>query len=74
MTAAAILAWAEVGAKLITILAVPVSTVVALFKQQGGTDAEAQALIGHWASLVSDIEARIALLEAQGAGKPPEPR
>lgn len=68
MTAAAILAWADVGAKLITILAVPVATVIRLFKEQGGTDEDAEALVGHWASLVSTIEARIALLKAQQGG------
>lgn len=65
MSAAAILLWAEVGAKLITVVGVPVANVIKLFKESGGTDAEAQALIQHWASLTSSIEARIAELKAQ---------
>ncbi len=65
MTPAMILAWAEVGARLITVLAVPVATVIGLFKSAGGTDDEAAALIGHWATLQASVEARIAQLQAQ---------
>ena len=65
MTAAAILAWARLGSELITVLALPIATVVKLFRDNGGTDAEAEALIGHWAALRGDVEARIAELKAQ---------
>ena len=68
MTPLQILQWAELGAKLITVMAVPVASVIKLFKDAGGTDAEAEALIGLWASLTASIEARIAQLKAQGAG------
>jgi hypothetical protein len=67
MTAAAILLWAEVGAKLITVLGVPVANIIRLFKESGGTDAEAEALLGLWASLTQSVEARIAALKAQMA-------
>ena len=60
MSAAAILMWAQVGVQLINVLGVPVANIVKLFKESGGTDAEADALIGHWASLTQSIEARIA--------------
>lgn len=68
MTAAAILAWAQVGAQLINVLGVPIAQVIRLFKDAGGTDAEAEALVSLWASLTASIEARIAMLKAQGAG------
>ena len=69
MTAAQLLEWATVGSKLITILAVPVATVIKLFKESGGTDEEAQALIGHWAALQLSVEARIAALKAEIAAQ-----
>ena len=65
MTAAAILAWARLGSELITVLGVPIATIIRLFREQGGTDAEAEALIGHWAALRGDVEARIVELKAQ---------
>lgn len=65
MTAAAILAWARLGSELITVLGVPIATVIKLFRESGGTDAEAEALIGNWAALRVDVEARIAELKAQ---------
>ena len=66
MSALQILAWAELGAKLTTVLAVPVASVIKLFKDAGGTDDEAVALVAHWASLSASIEARIAALKAGG--------
>jgi hypothetical protein len=68
MTAAAILMWARLGSELITILGVPVANIIRLFRESGGTDAEADLLVQHWASLTQSIEARIAALKAQGAG------
>jgi hypothetical protein len=67
MTAAAILLWAEVGAKLITVLGVPVANIIRLFKESGGPAAAAEALLGLWASLTQSVEARIAALKAQMA-------
>lgn len=64
MTPAMLLQWAEIGAKLITVLGVPIASVMRLFKEAGGTDAELAELIGKWAALVSDIAARIAFLKA----------
>ena len=68
MTAAQILKWAELGASLITVGGVPVANIIRLFRESGGTDAEAELLAQHWASLTASIEARIAQLKAQGAG------
>lgn len=67
MTAAQILQWAQLGAQLITVLGVPVASVITLFRDAGGTDAEAQQLVGLWQSLEASIDARIAALKAQGA-------
>lgn len=66
MTATQILKWAELGASLITVLGVPVANVIALFKGAGGTDEEAEALIGHWAALGASVEARIRQLGGGG--------
>jgi hypothetical protein len=60
-----LLLWARTGAELITVLGVPIVTVVKLFREAGGTDLEAEALIGHWAALRGTVEARIAELKAQ---------
>ena len=68
MTGPQLLQWAQIGVALINVLGVPIANIIKLFKDAGGTDAEAEALIGHWASLTSSLEARIALLKAQGAG------
>lgn len=68
MTPAAILLWADLGVKLITVLAVPIASVIKLFKDSGGTDEEAALLVTFWANLTQSIEQRIAYLKAQGAG------
>ena len=68
MTAAAILMWAKLGADLVNVLGVPVANVIRLFRESGGTDAEAEALVGLWASLTASVEARIATLKAQSTG------
>lgn len=65
MTPAVFGAWVEVGAKLVTVLGVPILEIIKLFKGQGGTDAEALELIGKWRGLVTDVQARIALLQAE---------
>ena len=63
MTTAQILQWATLGSQLITTLAVPVASVIRLFRDSGGTEADADLLVQHWASLTASIEARIKLLQ-----------
>lgn len=67
MNAAQILAWARLGSEFVTILQVPVASVIRLFKDAGGTDEEALLLQAHWQALSASIEARIAALKAAGA-------
>ena len=62
MTPTNILAWAQVGVALINTLGVPIANVIKLFKDSGGTDAEAELLIAHWQSLEASIQARIKTL------------
>lgn len=64
MKAQEILAWARLGSELVTVLSVPVAAIVKLFRESGGTDSEAEALIAHWSALTASIEARIAALKA----------
>lgn len=65
MKPAEILMWAELGAKLVVLLGVPVANIIKLFKDSGGTDADAVLLAGKWAALESSVEARIAYLKTQ---------
>ena len=67
MTLAQVLAWAKIGADLVNVLKVPVAAVIQLFKDAGGTDEEAQQLLGLWHSLGESIDARIAELKLHGA-------
>ena len=64
MTAAALLAWAKIGSELVTVLGVPIATVIKIFREAGGTDEELMELIGKWAALITDVAARIAFLKA----------
>lgn len=65
MTAEELLRWARIGSELVTVIGVPVARVIQLFRESGGTEAQAELLIQHWASLATSIEARIAALKAQ---------
>lgn len=67
MTPEMLLKWAEIGARLITVLGVPIASIVRIFREAGGTNEELMELIGKWAALISDIRARIAFLKAVAA-------
>lgn len=64
MSAIDLLKWAEIGVQLINVLGVPVASVIKLFKEAGGTDEQCVELIYKWASLHTDVAARIAFLKA----------
>jgi hypothetical protein len=64
VTGADLLVWAEVGAKLVTVLGVPIASVIRLFRESGGTEEELMELIGKWAALITNVAARIAFLKA----------
>lgn len=67
MTTTEILTWVRLGSELITILGVPIANVIRLFRDSGGSDADAELLAQHWASLAASIEARIKVLRGAGA-------
>lgn len=63
MKPAEILAWAQLGAQLITVLGVPIAKVIELARSQNVGDAEIAQLEQLWGNLVTTIEQRIATLK-----------
>lgn len=59
-----LLAWASVGAQLVSVLGVPVAQVVSFCRQSGVTDDELAYLELLWAGVTTQIEARIAALKS----------
>jgi hypothetical protein len=64
MSANDLLKWAEIGVQLINVLGVPITSVIKLFREKGGTDEQCVELIYKWAALHTDVAARIAFLKA----------
>lgn len=70
MTPQQILAWADVGTKLVVALGVPVGQVVAFFRQQSVSDADLVQLEALWAGVIQQIEGRIAAISAPDPSSP----
>lgn len=71
MNPALILMWAEVGAKLVTTLGVPIAEVIKLLRSAGATDEQCLELIQKWAMLHATVADRIAFLKAAIAAMVP---
>jgi hypothetical protein len=64
-----LLAWAQVGVQLVSVLGVPVAQVIAFCRQAGVSDADLVQLEVLWAGVIQQIEARIAALVLARAGQ-----